>query len=425
MASLLENIINDKLYLTISHRISPKQHGFIAGRSVSTNLLQLSDLVTTAIGQNLQVDALYLDLAKAFDTVDHALLLDKLITFGVNGSLLRWFASYLSERNLSVNINGFQSESFIASSGVAQGSRLGSLLFAVFINDLVEVVQYSNIELFADDCRISKLVGCPQDAHDLQRDLDMVTDWIRNNRLFLNLSKCQKITFARSDRTLPTCYYIDRKPIQEVNCIRDLGVLLDNNWSFHSHMQHVLSKSSRTLGFIKRLTAKFTSLDTVVYLFKALVLPTLTYSSIIWSPYSQNKFDDLNNVIRKFLRYASLKTTNPMLFYDHDYSDISQLCQIYMIESLHEYRDLCFVSEYIRGKLMSESLDCNFVERNLTYNLRFSRQFLEHTHKNNYIYYAPIFRIIRCWNMLAGPIRNHLLDSGSRELLKKEVLKLF
>ena len=92
--------------------------------------------------------------------------------------------------------------------------------------------------------------------------------------------------------------------INEVDSIRDLGVILDKDWSFDNHIKNVLSKSSKCLGFIKRLAFNFNSLDTISYLFKALVLPTLTYSSLIWAPFTQNRFEELNGIVKNF--YALL-----------------------------------------------------------------------------------------------------------------------
>ena len=189
IASLLENIINTKLYSQVSRFISPKQHGFLPGKSVTTNLLELPDMVTKAFGINSQVDAIYLDLAKAFDTVDHNKLLNKLSYFGIKGTLLEWFASYLSGREHIILVNGNQSNPYKVTSGVAQGSRLGPLLFDLFINDLVEVVKHSEITLFADDCRISKQINNSQDSYDLQRDHERVIKWVKANELTINKDK--------------------------------------------------------------------------------------------------------------------------------------------------------------------------------------------------------------------------------------------
>ena len=144
--------------------ISPKQHGFIPGRSVFTNFLELSNQVTEAFQQGVQIDVVYFDLKKAFDSVDHCLLIDKLRRFGIQGSILQWFKSYLTDWSQVVSVSGNTLFPINVTSGIAQGSRLGPLLFAVFINDLYDVVKHSNLHLFADDSRLSKTITSFQDA---------------------------------------------------------------------------------------------------------------------------------------------------------------------------------------------------------------------------------------------------------------------
>ena len=123
--------------------------------------------------------------------------MEKLKQFGINGQLFKWFTSYLSDRLQTGVVNGNFSQPFKVMSGVAQGSRLGPLLFDIFINDLIPTVKYSNIDLFADDCRLYKKISKWNDSVELQTDLDNVIDWIHLNLLDINESKTEKITFSR------------------------------------------------------------------------------------------------------------------------------------------------------------------------------------------------------------------------------------
>ena len=150
----------------------------------------------------------------------------------------------------------------------------------------------------------------------------------------------------------------------------------------------------------------------------ALVLPTFMYSSIIWAPFQQNRYEELNAVMRKFLQYASYKDKKPMSAWIHDYTWISERCNLRRIETLHEYRDLCFVIEYIKGNLKSEELDRDLIVKTLTYNLRHPRQFIGFKHKSNYIFFAPIFRIVRELNTLPEAIKSYIVNRGAKEKLK-------
>ena len=199
--------------------------------------------------------------------------------------------------------------------------------------------------MFADDCRLSHTILNLQDASNLQHDLNNVVQWIQDNKLQINELKCHKITFGRISDFYNFSYMINNTIIQPVDMIRDLGIILDSNRSFDHHLRSVITISFKTLGFIKRTTCHFSSTDTIIHLFKTLVLPNLSFESVIWSPNTKNDFDSLNSVIKRFLRYIAFKLGKPMDFGDHDYSAFSLECKIFNLESTHRLNDLNFVLE--------------------------------------------------------------------------------
>lgn len=133
----------------------------------------------------------YTDYEKAFDSVNHDRLIQKLESFGVMGSLLNWFSSYLNNRTLSVRINDSVFYPFLMSSGVPQGSHLGLLLFIIFINDIHLVITSSKFLLFADDVKIFHHINSPRDSELLQNDLNSIQSWSILNGLHLNILNAQ------------------------------------------------------------------------------------------------------------------------------------------------------------------------------------------------------------------------------------------
>ena len=170
LGKVLERCVCIRLYDHVINLITPLQHGFLRKRSCATQLLQVLHSIGRYLDKNTQTDILYLDFAKAFDSVDHGILLDKLKSFGISGHLFNWFADYLTGRKQRVVVDGVASDWAPVTSGVPQGSLLGPVLFILFINDLPEAVSNGIIAaLYADDTKLYKNITSVDDSENLQQ----------------------------------------------------------------------------------------------------------------------------------------------------------------------------------------------------------------------------------------------------------------
>ena len=176
-------------YLEENNILSCKQHGFRSGRSCLTQMLSHFDDIMLGLTNNVDTDSIYLDYAKAFDKVDHSLLLSKLSKYGFSPQILAWLKSFLIDRTQSVVLNGKHSIISKILSGVPQGTVLGPILFILFINDLQGCVKHSKVSFFADDTRMSKKISCEQDVSLLQEDLNSVIKWSKHNNMKLHEDK--------------------------------------------------------------------------------------------------------------------------------------------------------------------------------------------------------------------------------------------
>lgn len=439
MASIMEHIIYTKVEKIVITKLSDNQHGFIKNKSVITNLLQVSNNVLEALNLNTHLVAVYLDFLKAFDKVDHKLLIKKLHKMGIKGKLLAWIKSYLTNRSQRVLVNGFTSHPFTPTSGIPQGSRLGPLLFVIFINDLLELLNgLVNVVAYADDCKILKTINDHNDLETLQQTINLIVKWTIENKLPLNTEKCKYIIFSKNKIIKDLNLTINNRNIERVNTMRDLGVILDEKWTFHEQINSVIAKASKALGFVKRTTSEFTNIQVITYLYKALVLPHINYASIIWTPHTQEKYSKLDAIPRKFLRYAAYKMRNPMAYDNHNYTEISKICNVYTTKSLHMYFDISFVKGLLADNVNCLSLKLKYQSRHITYNIRSSSPIKEETTKNNLAYYAPVNRTIRRWNKLVAkfadtlsheptittPTEEQTANKITKALIKKETLKL-
>ena len=160
-------------------------------------------------------------------------------------------------------------------------------------------------------------------------------------------------------------------------------------------MEATISKSLKTLGFIKRSTVDFRSVQSILSLYKSLILPSLTYGSAMWAPYTKNAFAKLESIQHKLLRYCSLKLNQPMHFFDHNYEPIMKRLNLSPLTSIFRYYDYTIVYRILRDQVDCPELKDLFVSRELTYNIRNPRPIHEDCHSTNYAFYSPIGRLRR------------------------------
>jgi hypothetical protein len=281
----MEKILVSRITPHFKHIIVPEQHGFMRGRSTSTNLLVLQDFIVGGLESNYQTDVIYTDFSKAFDRVNHKLLISKLNSLGIHGKLLSWFESYLNSRSLIVRVNHDFSEPFPCLSGVPQGSHLGPLLFCLFINDVYNIFNDVDFLLFADDLKIYKHIASLQDSLVLQKNIDLLVQWADANDLSFNVQKCSVMTFHHSCTPYFHEYTINSTVLGRPTAVCDLGVWFDSQLSFKVHLDRTVCDALKNLGFIKRVCQKFNNVHALRAIYIALVRSKLEYSVVNWSPY--------------------------------------------------------------------------------------------------------------------------------------------
>ncbi|MCP4494602.1 MAG: reverse transcriptase family protein, partial [Gammaproteobacteria bacterium] len=310
---VFERIIRNNLveYMEGNFLLSNKQHGFRRGRSCLTQLLAHYDSIIRNLNSGLETDVIYLDFSKAFDKVDHGLLLRKLKFYGIKGKLFTWIKEFLTNRKQIVTVDGVHSEPADVTSGVPQGTVLGPLLFLLDINDLEEVVQSAKVACFADDTRLSAPIDCEGDTLLLQNDLNRVVEWSIQNNMVLHEGKFEYLCYRTGDskwlEEMPfTNSHMEYKTpagftICPKDSVKDLGVTLsaDYHWSIHINQ---MAAGARRLASWALGVFRDRSTTVMMTIWKALIRCKLEYCCPLWHPHKLEDIKALEDVQRFFTR---------------------------------------------------------------------------------------------------------------------------
>lgn len=420
LSKLFERLVHNRIYPLLHNIIIEEQHGFIKNRSTTSNLLTFTNFLFHNVDQRIQIDAIYTDFTKAFDKVDHQLLLDKISFNGIRGNLLRWFASYINNRSQKVVINGYHSNSILVTSGVPQGSILGPLLFVLFVNDIKSCFQNSRFLLYADDLKAFKTITCLEDCMIFQQDLDRFTAYCSTNKLQLNISKCSYINFTKAKNILTFNYTLCNSSLIKVSSLRDLGVQLDTNLTFNTHVQNIVNKAFKLYGFVMRTSVNFKRTNTYLYLFKCLVRSQLEYAVPIWNPYYNRYKEEIENVQKKFLRTMHYR-------FNHFYLSYNLLLKKYSMLTLESRRT--YLEVVTLYKIVNNGFDCIELVNNICYAV--PRNVLRRDARSYHLFYlsscrtntglrTPLRHMVENYNKSFNHIDIFLLSIGK---FKFEILK--
>ena len=351
----MERIIHRKLVAALEQHnlLNDCQFGFRHKRSTVSLLLEAVNDRATSLEQRSSTHCIFLDLAKAFDSVSHPRLLLKLESLGISGDILIWLKAFLTSRRQRVVVNGRFSSWLPVTSGVPQGSVLGPLLFLLFINDISSVISHSKVKLFADDVTIYKEISSPDDVKLLQFDLSSIAQWAKKWLLRLNPIKCDSIVISNKRSPILPSYHLDSSVILHHPVIRYLGIIVDTKLKWNEHCKYVSAKATKALNFLRHcLFNAPSSIKSTAY--KCIVCPFMEYASPVWHPHTAKNINALESVQRRAARWASNSRWIPS---SHCWSKSSDECIQALkwptIQQRHNYFTICCIHDslYHRNSL--------------------------------------------------------------------------
>ena len=318
LSKIFEKVAHKQLcnYLNSNNVLFNHQYGFRAGRSTENAIVHFLQYLYSNLDDNSYIFSVFLDFKKAFDCINHNILLSKLYHYGVRGVAHDWFRSYLSNRKQYVSIQNCNSECLPISHGVPQGSILGPLLFLVFINDLPQSTQLLKFILFADDSTLScKFLKSDIDNFHfyINSQLNHVNQWLTANKIAINTNKTKYIVFSnQSSVTLPPIY-IGNGLIEPTNSTKFLGVIIDKNLNFHAHVDFIARKLSKNVGILFKLN--YLPYSVLRTLYQTLIYPYFLYGIAVYLNCGKTIYNKLVVIQKKCIR-----AINKLYFCDHTHN---------------------------------------------------------------------------------------------------------
>ncbi len=405
-----------RLTESFRHIVSDQQHGFLKGRSTTSNLVEFVSNVTKQLEGRMQVDALYLDYSKAFDSLDHRILVGKLAKYGLSNKTVDWFSAYLNGRQLRVRAGDAMSDPFIATSGVPQGSHLGPILFLIFIQDLVAKLEDVGASMFADDLKIYHPISSINDCLHLQRSLDRVNEWSHNNHLLLNAQKCQTMVFNRRRSRIEYAYTLDDTHLARVSVIKDLGLFLDGKLTFKTHIDRTVARCKSILGQISRFARGFMNTDVIKTLYCSLVRSIIEYAAPAWSSHHVSYMNRLESIQKRFLLIALGRHRIPGTYALHPYAVRLGRLKLDKIVDRHKLACVTLVYDSLMGRIDCQKLR-NKIKINTNRRGRRSRYLYVDSHPTLYGKNEPVNMCVGLFNDVADIFLTGVSRAGFRKLV--------
>lgn len=418
-SKIFEKIISNYVidFLETNNTLYHNQFGFRKFHSTSHAIITLVEHVSKALDTGKIVVGIFLDLKKAFDTVDHGILLKKLYAIGIRGNVHEWFKSYLHNRSQYVVYNNATSECHTITHGVPQGSILGPLLFLLYINDFSRASDLLFSIIFADDTSVFLQGTCYDTIIDIMNEeLKKIGLWLRANKLTINLKKTHYMVFHRAKiKNTTKIVTIDDTCIETKCNTKFLGIIIDNKLKWNDHVSYVKNKISKSIGIFYR-ARHFLNKQTLRNLYFTFIYPYLIYCVEIWGNTCAIHLDPLIKLQKKCIRIITfsdkLEHTSPL------FEQLDILCFNKLV--IHR---ICIMMFKQSLGILPHSINELFIKNNSlhTHNTRQNDNLHVSMGKGEIMYRTFSYHAIHIWNNISTHTTTDVSYPCFKKIAKKYI----
>ena len=416
---IFERLIRNQLvkHLEENNILCKHQHGFRKCRSCLTQLLKHIDDILNNLNEDSESDVIYLDFAKAFDKVDHEILLAKLQNYQIQGPLYNWLNEYLKDRHQYVVVNGSQSYPAKVKSGVPQGTVLGPILFLIYINDMEKCAQNCVVSHFADDSRIKKAINYTNDVESLQTALNSIIEWSKSNNMELHEKKFEYLCHSTKRKLLHELPFTNEFltystpsgiEIHPKSIVKDLGVNITPNLSWSPHIG-IITDGAKKMASWCLSVFRSRQKDVMLTLFKTYVRSRLEFSCPLWNPDKITDIQTIESVQRNF-------TSKIEGYSDYNYWERLKHLKLHSLQRRRERYVIIHMFK-IKMQLTSNDLNINFKTSPLKGITAILPPFPKHASSKNRSLYESSFAV-------RGPSLWNLLPKDARSQTKLDAFKI-